>query len=284
MPTGRVRPGKEDERWFRCPFCGDSPSHPKKMHFSVNRQGMYHCFRCRESGRLNPESLAEIWPLQERLLPLNVRKDLNALFEPWEDLWSAAVPGPGTPRASLLKRYHCIERGSLLDLFQMRLPNGSQTGVHLRGGSGDRKVSLSQGLTTFGYVREGSLVGYNLRLVEGPYDVLYPEDVCTFGLPHRYQLEQLRMYPVLFCPDGDLWEKDVLFQVYLARIKRFFGGPILGLEYIPGGKDPDEVPVEERIRIPGSTLQAAVAQQHWEDVIGTLREAIGYRKEAGAWS
>ena len=43
----------DDEYTVRCPICGDSQKHLNKGHMGINKKtGIYHCFRCNASGRI----------------------------------------------------------------------------------------------------------------------------------------------------------------------------------------------------------------------------------------
>ena len=42
----------DGELWLRCPYCGDSDRNRWKAHFSINGEGLYHCLRCKASGKL----------------------------------------------------------------------------------------------------------------------------------------------------------------------------------------------------------------------------------------
>jgi len=96
----------------------------------------------------------------------------------------------------------------------------------------------------FGY--EGySLFDYQnpVRIVEGPYDVIYPKDACTFGIPRSQQIRQLQFQSVIICPDGDVWNRIDLLRAWLLPWKNAL---VVGVERLPINKDPDEVPVNER--------------------------------------
>jgi len=98
-------------------------------------------------------------------------------------------------------------------------------------------------------------------LVEGPYDVTTHNDVCTFGFPKAYHLKALHSARLILCPDGDIWQDVEKFRAYFNPfLEREAALSILAIEYIPDGRDPDEVPVSSRLRyeVPPRKLRATL--------------------------
>lgn len=246
--THTVGDVRDHRLWVRCPFCGDSDE-PTHAHLSVDlMKGFYYCVRCNAGGRLAPKHLfamaqavgAEVYVSelgetdQDRELP-----DLQ--------------PGPGNSRGSQLSRYHLPRRDDHgeWDAFQMRDPlYNLVSGIHLR--SGKDRVNL--GDSGIGWVGEGPLLSsatQPLRVVEGPYDVVMPWDVCVFGFLSVNRLRSLRGHFLTLCPDGDVWTKPDLTRSFLKTLRWSINDPaaphVLELEVLPDGKDPDEMSGENRI-------------------------------------
>lgn len=120
----------------------------------------------------------------------------------------------------------------------------------------DKKRLITVGRRGLGYMGDDLLGCSTVRIVEGPYDVLSAEDVCTFGLPSNSQVQQLQGLTLILCPDGDLWYRPNLLQRYLARFRDCY---VAWVERIPDGADPDETPEEDRYRYPPSLLWASTA-------------------------
>jgi len=243
-------PGEFDSRgryWSKCPFCGDT-----RGHLVVNTSGVYYCFRCGTSGYLPLDvhirmfgwghvSSKIIYPRPEDEIPEHPMVLLRRL-----------APGPASSRKSKLQRYHLGN----LDAFLMRDPSGRLTGIHLRGPG----ISKSVGRVSFGF--RGPRMPMVIRLVEGPYDVCYDEDVATFGLPTGSQLSALRDRLLILTPDGDVWTNPMLLKRYVKTLfKADVANNIWKVEILPSGKDPDEVPVEEREAIDGSEFRRFVRNQ-----------------------
>lgn len=230
-----------DEVWVKCPFCGDSPK-PNNVHFSVNiTTRLYHCFRCSESGKLSVDQFIELTGVLPGLLSIETRRD--------DILDLPILKGPGSSRPSGLDRHHVHYRGGDWDVFLSRTPTGKLVGLSMRSG----KDSRSYGVRALGYAG-ASLDGSWVRLVEGPYDIIDPEhDVCTFGFPTRAQLKHLRAYQVVLCPDGDVWLSERKLAAYFAPLLDTTI-PIIAIEIIPNGKDPDEVPPSDRQVLEGKHL------------------------------
>lgn len=233
------KPGQRgDEIWMRCPFCGDSPN-PDSVHYSIHRtKRIYHCLRCSASGSLSTTEFVN----QTGMLPGLVSTALETVHDPLD---VPILPGPGSSRSSGLDRYHLQGDQITWDCFLCKTPKGEVEGVSLRG---PNKRSINYGRRGLGYAGD-ELIADWVRLVEGPYDVVDPaHDVCTFGMPTQRQLKMLRAYPLVLCPDGDVWNKPVLLAAYLAPFLKVEGLLLQDIEILPGGRDPDEVKMEHRTK------------------------------------
>jgi hypothetical protein len=237
MKAGQVT---ETEVWQRCPYCGDSQHDTEKAHFSINREtGTYHCFRCQQSGLLSPMQYMQFLA---GTLNMPATSPGGASKEQLPLILSSLLPGAATTRHSALDRYHTpsnedafLIRGSSLDITGVMLNKGSKIIYGNRGIAwpGDEELTASP---------DDPLI-----VVEGPYDVVGPRDVCTFGLPSRRSWHLLAGYNVILCPDGDVWgDMDKLNQI-MALIHGQPIGPIVqGFQVLPSWADPDQIPHNRR--------------------------------------
>lgn len=250
--TGRHGKEEHGELWIRCPFCGDSPNDLTKAHFSVNlKTGAYHCHRCKVGGFLSTKRRMALAMHSESTLSEQRLIDYDQL-----------IPGAGSSRRSLLPRFHFRKGEEVWDAFEMRNPkSGEVAGIHLRRPGASHTMGNGVAWAT----RLLSSEDQPLRLVEGPYDVLYPEDLCCFGLPSTKILRALMGHYVILCPDGDVWENEDLKRQILKLLWGRSRCNIIGIEYIKDGKDPDEVPVEDRELIPTRVIkQLWRSKKRWQ--------------------
>lgn len=236
--TARVGEFKNGELWLRCPYCGDSEKNRWKAHYSVSPNGLYHCMRCGIGGKLS----AKAWLSLYHNMPdtVDVRHSSN-----WKELVASLDPGPGNDRASGLQRFHLRTKNGVYDVFLHRnWKTKKAVGVQLINVMTKKK--RNEGRRAFG-IPHRLEVNKIMRIVEGPYDVLYENDICTYGIPSSNQMMQMKGWPVLLCPDGDVFEKldllNRLRNVIRETQSRVF---YTGVERIPDGLDPDEVPKEGR--------------------------------------
>lgn len=197
-----------------CPFCGG-----KRKTLYVYPSNSYYCHRCKKSGNIAELNIPLEVVVERKVY--NPRKFNNVL----------------SSRFSLVRGREFDGR---VDTFEVKLPNGKQIGYHSRYPG---KKSITQGERGLGYRERFLKLDKVYRVVEGPYDVIYPEDVCTFGIPSRNQAKLLRPYKLILCPDGDMWKrKDTLF----AWLRPFMYNQIVWVEKLPLDKDPDEIPKGKR--------------------------------------
>lgn len=279
------------EFWMRCPYCGDSSKNRVKAHFSVNLStGAYHCHRCKASGGYSKKEIFEVTGQSYLMMPQRVDKT-TIEEEDLDELAELAVRGPGIPRASRLSRWHFTSSsGRVFDLFWCRHPNGKVVGAYFR--SSERKWSYVAGHRMLGFVGPKMISNQNyLRIVEGPYDVMYPEDVCTFGFPSKNQIQALAGFPLVLCPDGDVWEDPKLLYRYLLRFFKYQHILVLGAELIADGLDPDEVRREDRAWVsPKDLLRLWRKLDAGRKQVDRVREFnkiletnLGSRRTGGEW-
>lgn len=145
------------------------------------------------------------------------------------------------------------------DVFQIKLPNGTLLGHYMRL---PNKQSHIEGVKGFCY-RENFLdLQTTYRLVEGPYDCIYPNDVATMGYPTQFQSNQLKWYKLILCPDGDVWEDN---QKLYNWIKPFWKHKNITLEYISEGRDPDECTVDKRKTVDFEHVKLYLKERNYND-------------------
>lgn len=250
--TGRMGDIDGTELWLRCPFCGDSTHDPTKAHLSINlKRFVYHCFRCNASGALTAK---QAFQLVSQLSGDFDLTDTLTEEDKSDSEWPALLPGAGLPRKSLLERHHYVDQNKASwDAFEMKHPKDNTVcGIHLRN-QRHRLTLGDRGMSWPGSDRLISTLESPVRVVEGPYDVVYPKDICIYGLITHRTLRDLSGHYLILCPDGDVWENLPLFRTTILTIINLLKDKskyFLGFEYLPDGKDPDEVPEKDRVYVP----------------------------------
>lgn len=239
---------QDNELYVRCPFCGDSENNLRKAHFSIHlSKYVYYCYRCGVSGRLKANQIVDLLSLIPNLdIHLDSTRTKDRL--PLETILDNLLPVAGSSRKSALERWSYEGQ----DAFLSRSAGGQVVGVQLR--HPDKKEMRTYGIRAFGFVGDMLLSSPSnpLRIVEGTYDVLTPQDVCVFGTIHYKALAPLKGHYIVLCPDGDVWQKPDLAGKLIGALRQLTvygdgrGAYVQHLEYIADGKDPDEVPVEDR--------------------------------------
>lgn len=238
-----------NELWLRCPHCGDSQHDPNKAHYSVNMiTGLAHCHRCSVGRKL---SWTNILKLSEEY---DIGLEFISSFGTDED-FEESLELPPVEVGAALKRDSKLERGhvklgwELWDAFEMRDHDGEVEGLHLR--RPNRMMSI--GSVGLGYVGDrfpNSSEEDPLYIVEGPYDVLRTTDVCLFGFYSGTTLRKITGHFIVFCPDGDVWNDQKLFNRFLQAWGAIENSAyVCGIEVIPDGLDPDECPPASRTLI-----------------------------------
>lgn len=176
--TGRAGERRGNEIWLRCPHCGDTQKSQSKAHYSINSEGLFHCLRCGVGGRLSLRDYLKFLYADHRDLIPDVSTALD-----WEDILDELLPGPGYSRPSALDRFHLSNVDRHYDVFLSRTPEGDIVGLALSDLAHRRRMLV--GTRSFGWAGAAltSTPQGPLRLVEGPYDVMGTQDVCTYGLP-----------------------------------------------------------------------------------------------------
>lgn len=238
--TGRAGEIRDDELYIRCPSCGDSDSDPTKAHCSINlRKFVFYCFRCGDSGRLTTRQAFSL------LSNLNGDFDFRSAEETEDDELPDVLPGAGSSRASKLQRFHYIDQNQITwDAFQMRQVQDNQvTGYHMRYG----KQKYTFGDKTAEWIETGPLissVNKPITLVEGPYDVVYPNWVSVYGLLNRTTVSQFKGHYINLCPDGDCWSKFSLLSAMIRTLDWLLNNQnkiyLCNLIVLPNNTDPDE--------------------------------------------
>lgn len=258
MKLGQItHQGKE--LWLRCPHCGDSHKNPNKAHFAINlASGLFHCLRCKASGRLSLSQLLDLSHYEEIWLSLKTSEET-----PWYLVADMLQHGPGSTRQSGLYRYHLETEKGLLDGFMLRDPkDGLEVGICTRG----KKYSRVYGEKGFDWPYQGpvqSSLNNPLRLVEGPYDTLGPNDVACFGTLGTHTYKHFPGHSLILCPDGDVWSDWHLRHSFLTSVSRLMKSPfsyLVGIEFLPDNLDPDEVDIEDRILIPRADIYKLLAK------------------------
>lgn len=260
----RVNTIRGDELFVRCTFCGDSRSNPNLAHLSINvKNSLYHCFKCGQSGKMPLNLVIDFTTragydffsqLDHSLSHSSVIDDVWGDNQEDDEVWPDLYEGAAFPRKSKLERFHAQYQNKRWDAFTMREANGDECGVHLR----RPDAKSSHGDVGFGYTGEylTSSDDNPLYLVEGPYDVVRADHVCTFGLITSAVLSRLRGQAVILVPDGDVWSRrDLLYRTSetWAKTKRrgWRGAYVVGIDILPDGADPDECDIEDRIPVRG---------------------------------
>lgn len=243
--TGRIDSIDQGELWIRCPYCGDSSSDPEKCHFSINlEKWLYHCHRCNAGGKLSTREMVNL--ITSRHLDISIFSGPPRRIDQSEQTLPELIPGAGSPRKSLLERYHLTLNEHVWDSFYLYEPKDSSegpVGVHIRNGS--RKFTI--GKRGWAWPGQALLSSTDdpLLLVEGPYDVISSRMVSKFGLITYKSLKDLVGHVVILVPDGDTWDPRLRLAKQTVELLRdsLYSRPdypvILGLYKLPENLDPD---------------------------------------------
>lgn len=241
--------GARGEVYIRCDFCGDSKD-PNHAHFAVFKDGGGYCLKCRQSKRL---SIFELLAVTEGAA-LSTEELRDAHYDTAEDEeeQDVRVLRPALPeRLTLLDTYADQDKPGYYG-WQMRDAAGNETGWHFR--NVETKWFLNEGERGFGYVGERlySTPDQPIVLVEGPYDVVKPHYVSTFGCIGPQHLAMLQLQTVICFPDPDVLDtvakrksfETMLYQAYMNH-RVFVQG------YLLANGDPDEATLAEFYRFNG---------------------------------
>lgn len=197
--------------FIRCPMCGDSSKRPHVGHLGIDlTQGLYHCHRCGEGGRLSSAQFVELTsPHSQTAIPPDL-PDLPDLSD------YAAFPDSYDARYTLL----ISQQDSAAEYRQwpMRKADGGIIGYHHRYIRG--KYFQNIGYRGLGYPGKCLLSPGILRVVEGPYDVVLPDSVCVFGKITLSSLRLLRHYRLCLCPDNDIIYNSVNLRAFARVVEK----------------------------------------------------------------
>ena len=216
-----------------CPFCVGQTNNSRKTLYVYPDTQTYFCHRCSAYGNL--ASLEDVEITLERKSSVKLPTQWNNKGE----------------RFSSCKPSH-YSQGN--DFFAIKHPNGKIVGVHERKPA---KVSKTTGRRFLGYSENFLDLDKTYRIVEGPYDCIYPQDVCVFGIPSKEQAKLLKPYKLILCPDGDIWKSK---KSVLQWLQPFLWNKIVCVERLPNNKDPDDVSETERQKIEWKELKNWIYQ------------------------
>lgn len=221
-------------RWARCPNCGDSATNRHKAHMLIDTKGSTYCYKCGHSSQLSIGDLIDVAlgnkSVDEAVeaAELGIRDEARTFRRP-----------------SLLTVFSDDTPGA--DAFEMRNQHGERTGWHIR--YPGKKFS-NEGDRGIGFIGNWlvSRPFEPLVVVEGPYDVVKPNYVCTFGTMNAGNLAKFfRMQFVWLFPDQDIVANKTTRARFADQVIKpaldamvFIQGVILA----PG--DPDEVEDNQR--------------------------------------
>lgn len=247
----------DQELWLRCPMCGDSQNRAHIAHFSINLlTGAYFCVRCRSGGYLKPGQFIDLYAK----LPQDT---IHRILSGGGNRVPGLVIDQDRLSPSALGRFSLIERQTYTDSNDVQWDafptkdarTGDTIGWYLRGPD---KRSLVSGEKGLGWSYSGPVTStsrFPARLVEGPYDVIDPADVCCYGTISVDSLKLLGPGHVLIlCPDSDVWrDTELLRQFYrVLQASRKAGSRlpyVSAVEILPKDTDPDEMPVSLRLSV-----------------------------------
>lgn len=212
--------------FVRCPFCRDSQKRDYVGHLSINIQsGSYYCFRCYISGKLSP---------QEHLELLNsYQANIELSMVDMDELPTLSGNQLFDSRPTVLD--HSYEPP--FRVYQMRLPNGHVTGYYYR--HTEYKYSTIKGHLGYGFFGD-AIEHSSIRVVEGPYDAVYENDVCLFGSLSGIKFKHLYPYEITLAPDGDILADRYRRANFRYTVKSLLkkGYSIVRIEEYPQDIDP----------------------------------------------
>jgi hypothetical protein len=207
----------------RCPHCGDSLD-AGRGHLARFSDGGAYCYRCSAYERPTL-ALASAAAARER-----------------HTLQEFALPERAPKRPTRLACYDGSAHGfGTHDIFAMYTPNGTLCGAHARGW--DKRSSATLGARGHsGYPTAEICV-----VVEGPYDVLYDDELCVFGsVLDAYRM--LSGVSYVLCPDGDVDLETPHARAKLSVAKRDRRNNFLGVQRVRG--NPRDTPPAGRAFVP----------------------------------
>lgn len=183
--------------FIRCTHCGDSERRAYVGHLAINvESGLYYCHRCGASGKLDFFSLVAL--LNEHNIEGSSISEYS--FVPTN------VPFSKDTRHSVLPSFIEEYKGTTYRFWYSKTLDGSIVGKYGRrlDESGNTvKENTFVGTKAFGYAGKALVSTDVIRVVEGVYDCVYPNDVCVFGKLTYTRLKPLRFHRLLLAMDSD---------------------------------------------------------------------------------
>jgi hypothetical protein len=152
--------------------------------------GLWYCHRCGNGGKLTAAQFIEYTSGIDIAMPENLL-DLSEYDN---------LPYRKDTRFTMLPSKYNFDEN--YRQWAMRKPNGDIVGYHHRFDGG--KQSENIGHRGLGYIGKELTTTDIIRVVEGVYDVVLPNDVCLFGKITTSSLKMLKHYPLCLCPDSDI--------------------------------------------------------------------------------
>lgn len=261
--------------WYRanCPFCVDTTGRlDKRFSFGIlATNGVYHCFRCGTSGKLQTppewftsaaeslpppaEAAEEIKPPTD-MYPLWMEPGLNAYsFRDARRFLRGRGFGLATWRRANLHavldgayNYEDKKQRVKQRVVAPILASDGKTWLGWVGrdwtNKADRKylypAGMARGVLLYEHARIHEEGDDPLLVVEGVFDALpYIGDaVACLGKPSRWQVEALKesRRPIVVCLDGDAWE-----EAYALAGRLRLDGKRAGYVRLPPKEDPNSV-------------------------------------------
>jgi len=225
--TYRIGTTHQNNLFVRCTFCGDSEHRSYVGHLSINIiTGSYHCFRCGAKGRLST---------REHFLLYS--DYVSAISLSQQDFGFDGIPSGLPP---LEDERHTLVPHSYVEpyrVYPMKSPTGRIVGYYYR--HTETKYSLLKGNLGYGY--NGDYLSHtDIRLVEGVYDVVYPNDVAVFGGLSMTKILPLMPYTLTLAPDGDVLYAEGKREGFVRSVKGLLrrGFAIQGIEVFEKDIDP----------------------------------------------
>ena len=261
-----MRGSRKQSGWLRanCPFCVQlRGTEDRRSSFGILvERGVYHCFRCEVSGRV--EEVGRANDSEEMLVPTGARNFQPVAYVP---LWTDDAKTSASLAPAL--NYLVNGRGLSFDVIEAAEVGACLTGFF----SGRIIVPVFSGRAWAGFSARGwgvrakkylypagmrrSVLIYNeavlsietdvpALVVEGVFDALayWPNAVALLGKASEWQrgfLAQAKR-PLAVALDGDAWEDGKSLAVKLR-----LDGACAGSVRLPPLKDPDQVPRDDLI-------------------------------------
>lgn len=202
-----------------CPNCGR-----QKMDITGH---LYYCYRCGEGGHLGLDRL-EFYSDVPKPNPLSIEPVIIGR-------------GSWTKRLTLLDVYTAFYANEYWDLFY----TNTNRKVLRRISETNKSIILGKNVgVSYPNLSKPNLSSPEkpLIIVEGAYDVLDPQCICTHGTITYNKLSYLFGQYIVIQPDGDVWEDETkIHHLYRDILRLSQSNMVLGFNYIPNGLDIDQI-------------------------------------------